>query len=206
MAAEAASVEQQCSLLREWLSLAGVEKGQIRELAAELVTEKVHQHFDAALVDEDALRRQAVPPWLPAMCKEARWRPVVYDLCAANPQCALLRTAVKELSQSEHAAEVAANTGLSQLAGGASSLQSFLASLSTQLDALRRGQPSAQTALEGMASAGEAQFFTTQLLLRSPSLAGGGAAALCERACAIMSEAAAAAHGQPAPHTVANRI
>ena len=52
------------------------------------------------------------------------------------------------LSQSEHAAEVQANTTLGAVLGGSSSsMQTFVTSLATQLNSLRQGQPGAQARL-----------------------------------------------------------
>ena len=181
---------EHCSLLREWLSLAGVEKAAIRDMVAKQVSELSHQHFDAQKLD--ALEEE--PEWLQPMCAERRWRTLLYDLFAANPDCKLLKATVGELSKGEHASEVAAHPGLLALIGGASSLQAFLGSLGTQLHGRRHGH-TMQEGLDGVACAGEAQFFFAQLLLRTAPLATIGFRTQLETAAARMADAAAATHG-----------
>ena len=181
---------EHCSLLREWLSLAGVEKAAIRDMVAKQVSELSHQHFDAQKLD--ALEEE--PEWLQPMCAERRWRTLLYDLFAANPDCKLLKATVGELSKGEHASEVAAHPGLLALIGGASSLQAFLGSLGTQLHGRRHGH-TMQEGLDGVACAGEAQFFFAQLLLRTAPLATIGFRTHLETAAARMADAAAATHG-----------
>ena len=181
---------EHCSLLREWLSLAGVEKAAIRDMVAKQVSELSHQHFDAQKLD--ALEEE--PEWLQPMCAERRWRTLLYDLFAANPDCKLLKATVGELSKGEHASEVAAHPGLLALIGGASSLQAFLGSLGTQLHGRRHGH-TMQEGLDGVACAGEAQFFFAQLLLRTAPLATIGFQTHLETAAARMADAAAATHG-----------
>ena len=181
---------EHCSLLREWLSLAGVEKAAIRDMVAKQVSELSHQHFDAQKLD--ALEEE--PEWLQPMCAERRWRTLLYDLFAANPDCKLLKATVGELSKGEHASEVAAHPGLLALIGGASSLQAFLGSLGTQLHGRRHGH-TMQEGLDGVACAGEAQFFCAQLLLRTAPLAMLGSRTQLEKAAARMADAAAATHG-----------
>eukprot|EP00900_Chrysochromulina_parva_P001943 jgi/Chrpa1/1174/Chrysochromulina_OHIO_Genome00008250-RA len=190
MATAADNLVEHCSLLREWLSLAGVEKAAIRDMVAKQVSELSHQHFDAQKLD--ALEEE--PEWLQPMCAERRWRTLLYDLFAANPDCKLLKATVGELSKGEHASEVAAHPGLLALIGGASSLQAFLGSLGTQLHGRRHGH-TMQEGLDGVACAGEAQFFCAQLLLRTAPLATLGSRTQLEKAAARMADAAAATHG-----------
>jgi hypothetical protein len=190
MATSADNLVEHCSLLREWLSLAGVEKAAIRDMVAKQVSELSHQHFDAQKLD--ALEEE--PEWLQPMCAERRWRTLLYDLFAANPDCKLLKATVGELSKGEHASEVAAHPGLLALIGGASSLQAFLGSLGTQLHGRRHGH-TMQEGLDGVACAGEAQFFCAQLLLRTAPLATLGSRTQLEKAAARMADAAAATHG-----------
>lgn len=185
------------ALLRGWLGQA-LEKDSIRDLAATVVTEKVHQHFDAQRLDDEMAALQEAPPWLAAMCMDSRWRALMYELLVANPRCALLQAAVRALSESEYAAEVQGNAPLCAAIGGASSMQTFVASLDAQLRALRQGQAGAQATLDGMACSGEAEFFSSQLLLRGKPLLDHASAGLVEHACGGMAEAAAAMHGKAA--------
>ena len=185
------SVSEHCSLLREWLSLAGVEKATIRDMVAKHLTEMAHQHFDAQLLD--AIEEE--PEWLQPLCVDSRWRELLYDLFVANPDCALLQAAISELSKGVHAAEVASRPDLLTLIGGASSLQAFLGSLGTHLVSRRHG--GSQEALDGVGCAGEAQFFCAQLLLRSSALADLGCSVVLEEALAGMAASAAVVHGQP---------
>ena len=136
----AATLNTECSLLREWLSLAGMEKAAIRDMAAEQLAEQVRARFDATKVDEDAAQQQCEPEWVRLMVGDARWRPLLYELCAAHPQSALLQAAVRMLSQSEHAAEVQANASLGQILGDASSADTFVSSMAAHLIALQQGQ------------------------------------------------------------------
>ncbi|KOO31399.1 hypothetical protein Ctob_010015 [Chrysochromulina tobinii] len=159
-------------------------------MVAKQVSELSHQHFDAQKLD--ALEEE--PEWLQPMCAERRWRTLLYDLFAANPDCKLLKATVGELSKGEHASEVAAHPGLLALIGGASSLQAFLGSLGTQLHGRRHGH-TMQEGLDGVACAGEAQFFCAQLLLRTAPLATLGSRTQLEKAAARMADAAAATHG-----------
>ena len=188
-----ATIEEECALLREWLSMAGVPKAEIRELAAKYFTENVHSHFDSQKLN--AL--EDIPLWLDAMCGDPRWRTLLYDLYAANSDCLLLNTAVRMLASGEHATEVSAHAELCALIGTSSSLQTFASSLSSQLSARLKGRPGAQEALDGVACAGEVQLFSSQLLLRSKALTALGRPQLVEEIAAQMAEAAAAVHGQP---------
>ena len=193
-----ATLQSECSLLREWLSVAGLDKTKIRDIAADAFTEQIHARFDSAKLDEDAAQLQAEPVWLRAMIGDARWRPLLYDICAANPSSVLLQAAVRALAQSEHAAEVQANASLDAVIGGASSMQTFLSSLAVHLNSLRQGQPGAQARLEGLTCVGEPDFLVAQMLLRAPAIASdpevGG---LAEQSAAAMASAATRAHGQP---------
>ena len=160
-----ASVEEHCSLLREWLSIAGVDKAAIRDMVASAVSEKVHQHFESQMLD--AMEEE--PSWLAPMCNDPKWRALLCDLCAAHPDCAFLQGIIRSLSKGEHSAEIATHPGLMWLVGGASSLQAFLGSLGTQLHGRQHGH-TAQDGLDGVGAAGEAQHFCAQLLLRSSPL------------------------------------
>jgi len=194
------ALESECSLLREWLSLAGLEKTQIREVASVALTEQIHMRFDAAKLDEDAARlleEKKEPAWVQPMITDARWRPLLYDLCVTNPSSALLQSIVRTLSQGEHAAEVQANTSLGTVLGGASSMQTYLSSLAAQLNSLRQGQAGAQARLEGLACAAEPDFLVAQMLLRAPGIATHAeVGAHAEQAAATMALAASRAHGQ----------
>ena len=190
-------VEAECSLLRQWLGQA-LDKEAIREMSAALMTEKVHQHFDAQKLDDDAAAQSELPAWLGSMCADAKWRALLYELCVAHPQCELLKSTVRSLSQGETASEVQGNARLCAVIGGGSSLQTFVANLEAQLKALRAGQPGAQATLNGMACSGEVEYFTSQLLLRAQPLAGSDHAALMEQASGAMAEAAASMHGSAA--------
>lgn len=190
-------VDADCALLREWLSLAGVEKPVIRELAASRLADLVNESFDARAIDEYATQQARELQWLHAMCANDLWRPVLYELCLAHPQCALLQAAVRSLSQGEHAAEVQANPNLCAAIGGTSSLQTFLGALDLQLNAMKQGQPGAQATLDGLAAAGEPEFLCSQALLQSAPLIGAGVSGLfLEQACARMGDAAASTRGQ----------
>ena len=154
------TVDEQCSLLREWLSLAGVEKTAIRSMVALQLTDKAFQHLDAQRLDS----LDSEPAWLRAMCSEPRWRTVLYDMCAATPSCVLLQTAVRELSKGEHATEIAMHPSLRAVIGKASSLQAFTNALALQLGG-RQYEQTSQNALDAVGSAGELQHFSAQLLL-----------------------------------------
>ena len=123
------STMAECSLLREWLSLADMEKVAIRDMTAAWAMDQVHARFDAARVDEDAMQLREEPAWVRSMIADVRWRPLLYELCVAHPQSALLQAAVRTLSESEYAAEVHANSSISTIMAGASSMQTFVASV-----------------------------------------------------------------------------
>ena len=187
----------ECSLLREWLSLAGIEKAAIRDMAAAWAMYQVHARFDAARIDEDAMQLREEPAWIRSMIAEARWRPLLCELCVAHPQSALMQATGRTLSESEHAAEVQANTSICTIMAGASSMQAFVASVAAQLNSLRQGQAGAQARLDGLTNSGEPEFLHAQLMLRAPPLAchaefGG----LAEQAAASTARAAARTHGQ----------
>lgn len=191
-------LEHHASLMREWLSMAGVEKSEIRSLVAQHLVNKVREHFDSKTLDS----LEEEPAWLDethGITSDGRFRTLLYELCVANPECALLKAVVQKLQHGEHAAEVAAHTGLSALVGSASSLDTFVASLALQLKARLDGHAGAQAALDGIACAGEVQLLCALLLVQSGSLADEpGHAEVLEEVAAQMAEAAARSHGQPA--------
>ena len=168
--ASSSSIDDECALVREWLTLAGLEKAHVREAVAQHLKDQIMHHFDATKLDETVAAAGGLPAWVDLMIADARWRPLLLELCAAHPQSQLLTGIVRTLSQSEHAAEVQANTALGAVLGGASSMQTFLSSFAAQLNGLRQGQSGAQVRLEGIACAGEPEFLVGQMLLRSPAL------------------------------------
>ena len=187
----------ECALLRSWLGQA-LDKEAVRELASRVVIERVHQHFDGQRLDEEVATLQEAPLWLQGMLSDAQWRALLYELLVAHPRCALLQAVVRALSESEHASEVQSNAQLCAVVGGTSSMQTFVATFCAQLSALRQGHAGAQATLNGMACAGEVEFFTAQLLMRTDVLADHPSTRLIEQAGGAMAEAATAMHGSSA--------
>ena len=72
------------SLLRSWLGQA-LAKEAIRDLASRVVIERIHQHFDAQRLDDEAGSLQEPPLWLQGMLTDAQWRGLLYELLVGLP-------------------------------------------------------------------------------------------------------------------------
>jgi len=101
------------------------------------------------------------------MLLERRWRALLCELLELYPTSVLLQFAVKDISEGEHAAEVASNATVQSAIGASNALPHFLTLLGKHLRARLEHGASADAALHSLACAGEVQMLCAQMMLYS---------------------------------------
>ena len=158
--------KKESKLLRSWLLSAGIAEDGIRELASERLERLVKQHFDSEVMDK-VIEGSEEPAWLGELLKEQRGRALLCELLKEYPSCVLLQFAVRQISEGEHASEVAGRSELQPAFGGQTSLPHFVGTLAQQVCAVLDGTPSAQLSLGNIVRVGEVQLLCAQLLLHA---------------------------------------